>query len=106
MELTVYPDGHAGIAVSRIEGSPPSRRISQADSLPLNHVEELREHVLAVIERLEDEAARLHLGGPSLPGARRTESAPYFRDSVSVKPTAFAARSSTRTLGPRPLPDA
>lgn len=63
LELTVYPDGHAGIAVSEIEGSPPSRRIVQRDSLPLNSVDELRDHVLAIIDHLDaatrgSEAAR------------------------------------------------
>ena len=52
VEMTVYPDGHAGIAVSEIEGNPPSRRIVQRDSLPLNDLTELRDHVLAVIEHL------------------------------------------------------
>jgi hypothetical protein len=57
IELTVYPDGHAGIAVSEIQGAPSSRRVVQRDSLPLNDVDELRGHVLAVIEHLEDAAA-------------------------------------------------
>jgi hypothetical protein len=57
VELTVYPDGHAGIAVSEIEGAPPSRRIVQRDSLPLNDLAELRDHVLAVIDQLERAAA-------------------------------------------------
>ena len=56
VELTVYPDGHAGIAVSEIQGSAPSRRIVQRDSLPLNNVDELRDHTLAVIERLSNHA--------------------------------------------------
>jgi NADPH:quinone reductase len=51
-----YPDGHAGIAVCRIEGDPPHRRIVQADSLPLNDEQELREHVLAVVECLAQTA--------------------------------------------------
>ena len=53
IEFTVYHDGHAGIAVSRIEGSPPNRRIVQADSLPLNDVTELRGHIEAVVRRVE-----------------------------------------------------
>ena len=57
LELTVYRDGHAGIAVSEIEGHTPSRRIVQRDSLPLNDLAELRDHVLAVIGRLERAAA-------------------------------------------------
>lgn len=56
IEMTIYPDGHAGLSVSRIEGAPPQRRIVQADSLPLNSVGELREHVAAVIERLREAA--------------------------------------------------
>jgi hypothetical protein len=57
LELTIYPDGHAGIAVSEIEGAPPSRRIVQRDSLPLNDLAELRGHVLAVIDHLDRVAA-------------------------------------------------
>jgi hypothetical protein len=59
VEMTLYPDGHAGIAVCRIEGSPPNRRITQADSLPLNHRKELEEHLLGILDHLEEAAARL-----------------------------------------------
>jgi hypothetical protein len=52
IELTVYPDGHAGIAVSGIEGAPPRRTIHQEDALPLNNVDELQKHVLAVVTHL------------------------------------------------------
>ena len=57
--MTLYPDGHAGIAVSRIEGSPPHRRITQADSLPLNDRAELEEFLQAILDRLEEQAAQL-----------------------------------------------
>ena len=56
-ELTLYPDGHAGIAVSRIDGAPPNRRITQEDSLPLNDRGELEEHLLAILDRLESTAS-------------------------------------------------
>jgi len=52
LEITIYPDGHAGIAVSEIEGAPPARRIVQRDSLPLNHIDELRDHVSAVVDHV------------------------------------------------------
>jgi hypothetical protein len=52
VEFTIYADGHAGIAVSRVEGKPPRRRIVQADSLPLNDVEELRAHLDAIVEHV------------------------------------------------------
>jgi hypothetical protein len=58
VEVTVYPDGHTGIAVSRVDGAPPNRRIVQADSLPLNDMAELRAHVLAVLEHAEAAAHR------------------------------------------------
>lgn len=64
IEMTVYPDGHAGIAVSEIQGKPPSRRIVQRDSLPLNDIDELKAHVLAVIDRTV-EVARAGSGSPS-----------------------------------------
>jgi len=59
VEFTLYPDGHAGIAVCRIEGTSGNRRISQADSLPLNHRRELEDHLLAIIDRVEDAAAQI-----------------------------------------------
>jgi hypothetical protein len=52
IEFTIYKDGHAGIAVSQIEGDPPRRRIVQADSLPLNHVHELRDHIEAIVDHV------------------------------------------------------
>jgi hypothetical protein len=58
IEFTIYIDGHAGIAVSRVEGRPPQRRIVQADSLPLNSVQELRDHVDAVISYAERHVSR------------------------------------------------
>jgi hypothetical protein len=59
VEFTIYSDGHAGIAVCRVEGAPHSRQITQADALPLNHVKELHAHLLAVVDHLEAEAARI-----------------------------------------------
>jgi hypothetical protein len=70
VELTVYPDAHAGIAVSRIEGKPPNRRIVQQDTLPLNDVEELRSHTLAILDHLATEA-----GAPASTQSARGESA-------------------------------
>jgi hypothetical protein len=58
-EMTLYPDGHAGIAVSRLEGSPPHRRITQADSLPLNDRAELEAFLQAILDRLERKAREL-----------------------------------------------
>src|SRR5947208_960220 len=58
VELVVYPDGHAGIAVSTIEGEASRRMIRQADSLPLNDVNELRGHLLAIVDHLAQEAER------------------------------------------------
>jgi hypothetical protein len=58
VEFTIYADGHAGVAVSRVEGKPPRRRIVQADSLPLNSVQELRDHIDAIIERVARDSAR------------------------------------------------
>jgi len=57
-EMTLYPDGHAGIAVCRIEGSPPNRRITQADSLPLNDRAELELFLQSILDQLEEAAAR------------------------------------------------
>jgi hypothetical protein len=59
VEATLYPDGHAGIAVSRIEGSAPTRRVTQADSLPLNDRRELEDFLEAILDRLEQAAAQL-----------------------------------------------
>jgi hypothetical protein len=56
IEFTIYRDGHAGLAVSRIEGKPPSRRVVQADALPLNDMSELHGHVDAVVEHVRQAA--------------------------------------------------
>ena len=58
IELTCYPDGHAQIAVSRIAGSPRDRRITQADVLPLNHLDEAKEHLIAIAEHACAAASR------------------------------------------------
>lgn len=58
IEFTIYADGHAGIAVSRVEGKPPNRRIVQADSLPLNDVQELRDHIDAIVDHAERHASQ------------------------------------------------
>lgn len=42
LEITMYPDGHAGIAVSEIDDSSRPRTIVQRDALPLNDLNELR----------------------------------------------------------------
>lgn len=52
LEITMYPDGHAGIAVSEIDDSSRPRTIVQRDALPLNDLNELRDHVLAVIDHV------------------------------------------------------
>jgi hypothetical protein len=57
VELVMYPDGDAGIAVCRIDGTPPNRRLTQADSLPLNHRRELEDHLTGILDRLESEAS-------------------------------------------------
>jgi hypothetical protein len=61
VESTVYPDGHAGIAVSMIKGDAKHRVIHQADSLPLNDVDELREHLQAIVDHFADQAKRAHI---------------------------------------------
>jgi hypothetical protein len=54
VEITIYPDGYAGIALSEIDDSPRPRTIVQRDALPLNDLDELRDHVLAVIDHVAD----------------------------------------------------
>ena len=60
VELSAYPDGHAGIAVGRFDasagmrGPKPYQRVAE---LPLNHREELELAVRGVLDRLFAEAA-------------------------------------------------
>jgi hypothetical protein len=53
IEVTAYPDGHANIAVGDLDtttrGAP---RYQRADSLPLNHRDELDEFVHAILDRV------------------------------------------------------
>jgi len=75
VELTVYPDGHAGIAVSEIQGTPPARRIVQRDSLPLNGIDELRSHTLAVIDQI---AMRAGAKAPPAAANRRSSTTQHL----------------------------
>jgi hypothetical protein len=61
IEFSVYRDAeqHTGIAVSRIEGERPTI-IVQADNMQLNNVQELKDHVLAVIDHVV-----AHVGRPT-----------------------------------------
>jgi hypothetical protein len=63
LELTLYPDGHAGIAVSEIDDSSRPRTIVQRDALPLNDLDELRDHVLAVIEHVAGQVRASNAAG-------------------------------------------
>ena len=58
LELAVYEKGHAGIAVSVVEGKNPSRRIVQQDAMQLNNAEELGKVVQAIIDRVARRAAK------------------------------------------------
>jgi hypothetical protein len=57
VEITAYPDGHANIAVGDLDtttrGAPQYHR---ADSLPLNHREELQQFLDAILDRLFEAA--------------------------------------------------
>ena len=58
VELTAYPDGHANIAVGALDTSERGvMRYRRADSLPLNHREELESFLGAILDRLFAAAA-------------------------------------------------
>ena len=69
IEFTVYDGGHAAIAVSKVTGAARSRSIIQVDVLPLNNVDELREHVLAIVHHVAESLA------PAAAGAEPTTAA-------------------------------
>ena len=59
VELTAYPDGHANIAVGSVDTAQrASIRHKRANTLPLNHREELEQFLQAILDRLFDEAAQ------------------------------------------------
>lgn len=55
VEINAYPDGHAGIAVGRLDAPPGSRGpkpyVREAE-LPLNHREETEAALRALLDRL------------------------------------------------------
>jgi hypothetical protein len=53
IELTSYPDGHANIAVGRLDTSERgAMRYQRADSLPLNDRAEMERFIAAILDRL------------------------------------------------------
>src|SRR3954451_12976526 len=65
VELTAYPDGKFGLAVSNNGGTPNARTITIAHSMMLNDPDEAKDHTDAIIDFL----ARLSAAGATGGGA-------------------------------------
>ena len=59
IEVIAYPAGHAQVATSRISGTTGKRTIVQTDSLPFRNIEEAKDAVDLILDRLSGEAAEL-----------------------------------------------
>ena len=59
IEVIAYPAGHVQVAASRITGAPGKRTIVQAESLPFRNIEEAKDAVDLILDRLSDEASEL-----------------------------------------------
>lgn len=59
IEVIAYPGGHVQVAYSRISGSPGRRTIVQAGNpLMFNDVDEAKDAIDLILDRLIDEASR------------------------------------------------
>jgi hypothetical protein len=56
VELIAYPEGKAQVSVSRISGSPGRRTIVQAESLMFNDINEAKDAIDGIADRLAREA--------------------------------------------------
>ena len=65
VELTAYPDGKFGLAVSNIGGTQNARTITIANSMMLNDPDEAKDHTDAIIDFL----AQLSAAGATGAGA-------------------------------------
>jgi hypothetical protein len=64
IEVIAYPDGHAQVATSVISGSPGKRSIVQAgDPLMFNDIEEAKDAVDLILDRLGGEAQHSEADG-------------------------------------------
>lgn len=90
IEVTAYPDSHTNIAVGdldmRVRGEP---RYSRVDSLPLNHREELEEHLAAILDRVVRRGS----------GARPLRLVVRTNPPTSMSPTWVANSSAGTALG-------
>lgn len=61
VELSAYPDGHAGIAVGRVDAAPGTRGArpyTRVADMPLNHREELAAALSVLLDRLFSEGRK------------------------------------------------
>jgi hypothetical protein len=63
IELIAYPEGNVQIAVSRISGSPGRRTIVQAESLMFNDINEAKDAMDGIADRLARETGQRHTDG-------------------------------------------
>ena len=58
IEVIAYPDGHAQVVTSRISGPSGKRTIVQGKPLMFRNVEEAKDAVDLILDRLSDAAAK------------------------------------------------
>lgn len=56
VELIAYPEGKVQVSVSRISGNPGRRTIVQAESLMFNDIDEAKDAIDGIADRLAREA--------------------------------------------------
>lgn len=57
VELVAYPDGQVGIMISKVSGRPKSRQITQVSSLMFNNVDEAKDALDGLADRLAEESS-------------------------------------------------
>lgn len=59
VEVIAYPQGHVNVSVSTASGATGNRRLVQQTSLPFNNIDEAKDALDALVDRLAQEAAAL-----------------------------------------------
>ena len=57
--MIAYPGGQVGVATSQISGTPGRRSIVQAKALMFNDIDEAKDAIDLILDRLDDQARKL-----------------------------------------------
>jgi hypothetical protein len=95
VELIAYPKGHVQVAVSSVSGPARNRQLVQGSSLMFNDVDEAKDALDAIADRLAFEAGELEVAAASAPTAGDEFSREALEDEGYAGFITFATLSET-----------